>query len=304
MPDLTLAAMKTQTQAMGAELFEVGVLLPSEPPQMLLRTWEKADIEKSLPWLKAKNREGAAIYIRPKGEHQLSLIDDLKPDRLPDLKKEGFHPCLVVQTSPGNYQAWLDHGRILPKDVATAAARALAERFDGDLGSADWRHFGRLSGFTNRKEKYRMEDGRFPFVRLVEANPGLIYEQAKPFINGVERALEKKMIDAARVAARARVLEDKAGTRGSGRIKSIQDFHSDSRYAGDLSRADLAYTIYALGHGVPDNAIRSALTARDLSKKGAAARIEDYVNRTLLKAAEQIQQPSFPGIDRVRERSR
>ena len=301
MPDLTLSAIKTQTLAMTAEVFEVGVLLAIEPPQMLLRTWDHSDIEKSLAWLKAKNVEGAAVYIRPNGEHQLSLVDDLKPERLPQMKQQGFQPCLVVQTSPGNYQAWLNHGRVLPKEVATAAARALAERFEGDLGSADWRHFGRLSGFTNRKEKYRMEDNRFPFVRIVEANPGLVYEQAKPFVTGVEGALEKKIIETARAAA-TKVLVERTGTRG--RIKSIEDFHSDIRYGGDLSRADLAYTVYALGHGVSDSAIRSALTTRDLTKKGAPARIEDYVNRTLLKAAEQIHRQPFPGLKRVKERSR
>lgn len=95
---------------------------------------------------------------------------------------------------------------------------------------------------------------------------------------------------------------DRTGTRG--RIKSIEDFHNDIRYGGDLSRADLAYTVYALGHGVSDSAIRSAITTRDLTKKGAPARIEDYVSRTLLKAAEQIHQQPFPGLKRVKERSR
>ena len=31
--------------------------------------------------------------------------------------------------------------------------------------------------------------------------------------------------------------------------KSIADFHADARYQGDLSRADLAYAIHALGRG-------------------------------------------------------
>ena len=50
------------------------------------------------------------------------------------------------------------------------AARKLAEEFGGDRGAADWRHFGRLAGFTNRKEKYMNEGGLFPFVRLIEAS--------------------------------------------------------------------------------------------------------------------------------------
>lgn len=305
MPDATLNAITVQAQAMNAGVYEIGVLLPGDSPRMLLRTWEPADILKSAPWLKAKNMEGAAVYIRPFGEHRLSLIDDLKPETLTRLKSEGFQPCLVVQTSPNNYQAWLDHGRKLPKELSTAAARALAERFGGDRGSADWRHFGRLAGFTNRKEKHRQPNNLFPYVRIIEAAPGLIYDQAGEFVQGVERALEKSVLATAKAAARSRVLL-RGRARSTTPVKSIADFHADPRYAGDLNRADLAYTVYALGHGASEDSIRAALTSRDLTKKGGDARIEDYVKRTLLKAAEQInRKPSVPRLsNRMRELSR
>jgi len=48
-------------------------------------------------------------------------------------------------------------------------ARELAERFGGDMSSANWRHMGRLAGFTNRKEEHRQPDGRYPYVRLRDA---------------------------------------------------------------------------------------------------------------------------------------
>jgi RepB DNA-primase from phage plasmid len=52
----------------------------------------------------------------------------------------------MAETSPGNFQASLNHGQVLPKQLSTLAARFLAERFGGDKGAADWRHFGRLAG--------------------------------------------------------------------------------------------------------------------------------------------------------------
>jgi hypothetical protein len=58
------------------------------------------------------------------------------------MRTEGFRPALVVETSPGNFQAWLKHSRRLSKELSTVAARALAQEFKGDLGAADWRHFG------------------------------------------------------------------------------------------------------------------------------------------------------------------
>ena len=70
------------------------------------------------------------------------------------MKRSGFSPALVVETSPGNFQAWVKHPRKLDSELGTAAARALAEKFGGDTGAADWRHYGRLAGFANRKAKY------------------------------------------------------------------------------------------------------------------------------------------------------
>ena len=173
--DKTAEVVKRQIQSMCSEVFEIGLFKPdsnkdAREPEMFLRTWDKESLFRSIPWLRFQNMNGRNIFIRPKGEHQMTLIDDLKIDNIRALKADGFNPALVVQTSPGNFQAWLNHGSVLPRDLSTAVARTLAERYSGDTGAADWRHFGRLSGFCNRKEKYRNDDGLFPFVQLMEAN--------------------------------------------------------------------------------------------------------------------------------------
>ena len=59
---------------------------------------------------------------------------------------------------------------MLAEALSTQAAKHLAERFGGDLGSADWRHFGRLAGFTNPKPNRRLASGLQPFARLLEAS--------------------------------------------------------------------------------------------------------------------------------------
>jgi hypothetical protein len=46
----------------------------------------------------------ANIYIRPKGEHALSLVDDLTFQALERMKHSGFTPALIVETSPDNFQ--------------------------------------------------------------------------------------------------------------------------------------------------------------------------------------------------------
>ncbi len=173
----TRTAVERQITAMGAEVFEVGLFRPRTPddqasePEMLPRIWDRETLFRSVPWLCYQNSRGRNVYIRPKGEHHLSLVDDLTAASIQRMKAEGFAPAIVIETSPGNFQAWLNHGQVLPKQTSTLAARTLAERFGGDKGAADWRHYGRLSGFTNRKARYRTE-GKRPTGTALTSRPG------------------------------------------------------------------------------------------------------------------------------------
>src|SRR5450432_2320649 len=108
------------------------------------------------------------------------------------MKAEGFAPAAIIETSPGNLQVWLKHGEVLDEVISTRAAKMLAARFGGDLGSSDWRHFGRLAGFTNPKPNRRLESGLQPFARLLEAG-GRVYPQALTFITEVKTSLKEEV---------------------------------------------------------------------------------------------------------------
>src|ERR1700685_1739458 len=110
--------------------------------------------------------------MRPHGTHALSLVDDLSIVTIARMTEAGFQPALVVETSRQNFQVWLNHGQILDRDMSTWAAKELAKRFCGDLSSADWRHFGRLAGFTNQKPKRLLPIGLAPIVRLRQSEGG------------------------------------------------------------------------------------------------------------------------------------
>jgi hypothetical protein len=271
---------------MGSGVFEVGLFKPEASESeavMLPRVWDQDALVRSIGWLRHQNRDGRNIYVRPKGEHNLSLIDDLTQDAVAELARDGFAPALVVETSPGNYQAWLKHGEKLSKEEGTAAARTLAERFGGDPGAADWRHFGRLAGFTNRKQKYRDDiTCLYPFVKIIEAN-GTVYPESDRFLAHVRRQLE-----AEREREHERRSRLQAGTQQltSGELKSIDAFRADPRYGGDGTRIDLAYAIYALSRGATEAQVEAALRSRDLSHKGGERRQVDYVTRTIKKAVE------------------
>src|SRR5579863_357988 len=187
---LALEAVEKQSCAMGVQVFEIGLFDPNAAEgTMLPRLWNLDTLLRSVSWLRLKNAEGRNIYIRPAGEHSLSLIDDASIQVIERLKSEGFAPAVVLETSPGNFQTWLRHGQILPKHLSTVAARLLASRYGGDLASADWRHYGRLAGFTNRKDKYIKTDGTFPYVRLHEATR-LVYSKSVAFLAEVKTLFE------------------------------------------------------------------------------------------------------------------
>jgi len=278
----TPEAVEKQSRAMCAAAFEVGLFDPNAAHgAMLPRVWDTDTLLRSVSWLRLKNAEGRNIYIRPAGEHSLSLIDDASMQVIERLKSEGFAPAVVLETSPGNFQAWLRHGQILPKPLSTFAARLLALRFGGDLASADWRHYGRLAGFTNRKDKHRRTDGTFPYVRLHEAT-GAVYSKAIAFLaelKGLYEAEKSKLPPPASLRRRSLSLSN---------LKSIEDFRAKPIYAGDQTRVDLAYAVYALAHSVSENEARNILASRDLTHKGDRKRQEEYIDRTIKKARERI----------------
>jgi hypothetical protein len=278
----TMDAVKAQIRAMGSEVFEVGLFDPAAPknkPMMILRMWDADTLKRSVPWLCFQNRCGRNVYVRPQGEHNLSLVDDLKAADLNTMRRTGFAPALVVETSPGNFQAWLRHHKLLPKAMGTMAARELARQFGGDIGAADWRHFGRLAGLTNRKLRHMdVATGLYPFVLLREATGG-VYQESARFLADLESTLQRQN------AERQRAWEAyRNRTAAETPLKSIEAFRSDPRYGGDGSRIDLAYSIYALNRQVGVDEVGEALRSRDLSHKGNDPRQAAYVERTIQKA--------------------
>jgi hypothetical protein len=272
---------------MECGVFEIGLFKPDaiDEPVMLPRSWDTEALLRSISWLRRENLGGRNIYIRPKGEHNMSLVDDLTREAVSVMKRTGFAPALIVETSPGNYQAWLKHPEQLSKELSTAAARALAKKFGGDRGAADWRHFGRLAGFTNRKQKYQdSTTGLYPFVRLIESGTR-VYDQASRFLQSVKQALEEQN----RERERLRSTVNTRQMRERAPMKSIDVFRSDSKYGGDGTRIDLAYAIYALSCGSSETDVSAAIRTRDLSHKGTQKRQDDYVDRTLKKASATLQ---------------
>jgi len=294
----TTGIVARQLAAMGSDSFAIGLREEATGRMLPARIWTLAEITdpRIIAWLMYMNTGSRPlqppspwhVYIQPAGEERnLTLIDDIDATAVAAMRTGGFEPALLVETSPGNFQAWLKHDRWLTPPIASLLARKLATRFGGDLSSAASSHYGRLASFTNPKPPYRDARGRFPFVRLVEAR-GHAYSMASRYIDQILASIPPSAPTLTVPCASSR--SHPGVLPPQGQIPTIGSFHRNPRYAGDLHRADMAFAAYAATHGAPPDWVeRQILSARDLSKKGHPARQLAYAHRTAAKATVQVQ---------------
>jgi len=179
---LSLQAIHRQLTAMPCERYLIRLIHHcSRKPLPGSRLWSVAQLrqEAIVKFLRARNRDGYDVYFQPyavanNAGYILVDLDHAEPDVLEAMRAQGHQPCTVVETSPGHLQAWVHVSmKPLPPPAATAIGRQLARWYHGDPASSDWRHVGRLAGFTNQKPQRRLPSGLAPWVKLLYANSGL-----------------------------------------------------------------------------------------------------------------------------------
>jgi hypothetical protein len=280
--DRTLIAVRKMLAALDAPAYDIGILsdrgmLPglSDLPDHLVMS--------RLSLLKAHNSHGAHIYIRPSGAHRFTVLDDLNQSSIDRLTADDFEPCAVVETSAGNFQAWLKHDDVYPTDLSTFIAQTLAGRYQGDPSAADWRRFGRLPGFTNCKPKYRKDNGLYPYV-LLRSFTGNQYRMAALLRVDLTKQFQLQEHERqARIAQhRAAVFPPSRGMRYS--HLSLEKFRTTPKYHDRPAAADIAFCVAAYSLGMPDDAMASTLDSEYLSRDPNPARKAAYIRRTMAKA--------------------
>lgn len=118
---------------------------------------------------------GENLYLTPLSAHHHHLIvDDMTADGLAALRAQGVSPAVILESSPGNFQAVLKVPREAPDDFDRKAANALVREINQELGDPHFSgaiHPHRMPGSRNQKPKHR-QDGKSPIVRIVEAAGG------------------------------------------------------------------------------------------------------------------------------------
>ena len=163
--------LATFASAGDVDRFDVGALNHGTDQMSLREDWNRGQVWRAAGWMAARNATGSSIYVRPARAleaHPWALIDDLTAQALEKVRTD-HPPAIVVETSPGNYQAWIRVQRAVPVEIRTAIARTLAQTYGGDLGGVGGHQFGRCPGTTNQKPTRRLPDGRAPFAALRHA---------------------------------------------------------------------------------------------------------------------------------------
>ena len=268
--------------ALDAPAYDLGILsdrgmLPG------LSNLSAENILSRLPLLKAHNARGAHIYIRPAGEHRYTVLDDLNSDSVAQLPIDGYEPCAVVETSLGNFQAWLKHDDVYPSPLSTFVAQTLANRYSADPSAADWRRFGRLPGFTNCKPKYCKSNGLYPYVLLRSAT-GVQYRQAAYL--RLEMTKLYQLQEQERETRAAQYSANSLATAGKPPHSwlSLERFRNAPKFHDRPAAADLAFCVAALSLRMPEDAIATTLDSLYLSRDPNPSRKAAYIRRTMAKA--------------------
>lgn len=303
--------IRHQVAAMGVARVEVGILPPKDRDDLRvlsLRTWSADQVvePRNVAFLAAMNSKGYDIYIRPSREEGdnkgLVLLDDLDAAKVAQLTADGLEPSVVVQTSPGNLQAWVRVSRDpLKPGEGTLIAKALAERYGADPGAADWCHFGRLAPFANRKAVHRDPvTGHGPLTELRRA-VAVVATRGVEFVAHVRswlaaRAEEERVAQErqalALVDARARWARlDRADRQLASPSEAFQASRAAVQTArpDDESARDYGAALRMLGAGYDPQQVVDAMLQGSpclAERKGRGA--EGYVARTVEHAEAEV----------------
>jgi hypothetical protein len=290
-PDFSYLAVRRQLNGMAAcAPFEIGIR-DAANGRMMSRTWSREEIFTAFPWLKLQNLKGADIYIRAAHEGTgLVLVDDVTLASIERMKSDGLSPAVLVETSQANYQVWIMLTTdTLATPLATACAKALAKRYQGDPASADWHHYGRLAGFTNQKPVRVTDTGHHPWVLCHEAN-GKTAVRGAEFVHAVEQAAIKKTIKPIR-----QTQPPPHSSSDNVRAEFTRQWRVlTARYGSefDSSRADFMICRSLLQKFSRDEVADALRNSSDMLFDRKVGHVDDYITRTVAAA-----EAAFPEDD-------
>lgn len=287
---LTWHAIRRQLAAMPNEVYLIRLIHhQTRRPFPGERLWSAEQLRNAVTvrFLRARNCEGCDVYVQPYAEHQNAgyiLVDvDRAHPRVVDLMRANGHdPCVVLETSPRHWQTWIRLSTApLEPALATAAGKHLALLYGGDPASTDWRHLGRLAGFTNQKLARRTPGGYAPWVKLVYARAGLA-PSADTLLQSLRPVAQPAPLCGPHIDA-----SDISATTATAIYQGcMRRWHIVERFPQpDWSIVDLWVARHLLAQETPAPHVQTVLRLASPGFPRRHADPEDYLRRTLARAA-------------------
>ncbi len=309
--NLTLQAIRRQLRAMPHDLYLIRLIHhPTKRAFPGERLWTAAQLvhPATVRFLRVRNREGCDVYIHPYAEPRnpgyiLVDLDHTGLGIVETMRSNGHDPCVVLQTSPGNLQAWVQVSATpIEPAIASRIGKHLAHLYGGDPASSDWRHLGRLAGFTNQKPQRRNGRGYSPWVKVLHARVGLA-AQGAALLEAAEQGLGSPSSRAQSpcLPRPAATHPQATVTTASPATAKIYDcwlhrLRIPERFPRpDWSVADKWIAKELLQRGTPAPQVAAILRSGSPGFPRHHSHPEDYLRRTLACAARELAAHSFPG---------
>jgi hypothetical protein len=292
---LTARAIRRQLAAMPHDLYLIRLIQNRTRQALPGKRWWTANqllSPATTGFLRARNREGYDIYVRPDAWDQnagyiLVDLDRAEVNVLDRMRRNGHQPCLVLQTSPGHLQAWVQVAVSgLEPCIATAVARLLAREYEGDPASADWCHMGRLAGFTNRKPALRADCGA-PWVKIVYARAGMA-SNADALVKAAMNLWRPSRLpkDASHPSRLGGLTSTTAAEAVAIYCDGLKRWRIAERFGPpDWSIVDLWVARHLLSQGVPAAEVEAILQLGSPQFPRRHGNANDYLHRTVARAA-------------------
>ena len=227
-------------------------------------------------------KEGEELYFQPvpvpvNGKLCVKAIflDDVpQPEALPD-------GTVIVQTSPGKYQAHIPLPQPMPIEEAGKIQRALVYYFGSDAASKDILHLRRLTGFPNKKYLQQPIVALLDIVRS-DISVNDILQKVK-----IEEEQYKKHVEFEFRQVKPWVYKEAQEILANEGKKLW-----DSFFDGDESAADFSFCLSLIRRGYNPQSVALALmqVSPDLGVR-KKKHVEDYIQRTVERAWNAVKTP-------------
>jgi hypothetical protein len=276
-------AMLDAFASVGAVRFDVTWTDAAGDKQRFRRGVPLAELRRTLPRLiEDATRQQRNVIVRPEGDgvHFIQL-DDLSAERLAQLAPAAF---LILETSPGNHQAWAALPGAEDKDLARRLRKGTGA--DATASGAT-----RVAGSVNFKGKYAPS---YPRVTIKAAQPGRrtsADELQQLGLVAPEEVLPPLPSPPARVSPhRAR--------RWPSYARCVEGAPLNSEETGpDISRADFVWCMTAITWGWTAEEAADRLMEESEKARANGRRYADLTARNAAQAVERRRQVARPQRD-------